>query len=463
MADSPAWKIDVTAVLVHPHVASIWLHQGVTPTLHFRHDGDAWFADIAPVIAAFREQWNIDPIVLRCADMAVDRPARHLWLTFLAQPNTLQVPLTGHWIPIATLEPDSLPDDPSRAPLLSALRAIDAPPPVTRRPWATRGWFEQAVDWSTAALHAAALELLSPPVQIRTWGLSTIIRFDTSDGACFFKAALFSPESDDSSAPRSPLFANEAALLQTLAARIPAHMPVPLAVDTERVWMLLSDAGLPLFERPSLDLWEHALRLHARHQRSWLGQQDALFQAGCLDRRLSRLSQHLDDILNDDTVLQHLESHEQDRLRTIAPLLDDQIAELSALPIPVTLTHGDLHTANIAVRDDRPIFFDWTNAAVAHPFLDLATFLDDADTILSDPAARPRLTAAYIAEWRDVAPASALQRAAELAAPLGILHQSISYQRVSPNVEEPNRTPMARGAASWLRALFDHLPPAEHP
>ena len=110
---------------------------------------------------------------------------------------------------------------------------------LSSRPWAERGWFEGAVAWAEAALRANGTPPIGPPAQLRTWGLSTVLRFGTAVGDIYFKAAAHGGESGQ----RSFLFANEAAFLSGLGGRFAEHVPQPIASDPERVWMLLPDAG----------------------------------------------------------------------------------------------------------------------------------------------------------------------------------------------------------------------------
>jgi hypothetical protein len=65
------------------------------------------------------------------------------------------------------------------------------------------------------------------------------------------------------------------------------------------------------------------------------------------------------------------------------------IDEAASLGIPDTLVHGDLHAGNIGLRGGRSVFFDWTDACVAQPFLDLVTFLDESEVLDATPGARP--------------------------------------------------------------------------
>jgi aminoglycoside phosphotransferase (APT) family kinase protein len=133
------------------------------------------------------------------------------------------------------------------------------------------------------------------------------------------------------------------------------------------------------------------------------------------------------------------------------------IDEAASLGIPDTLVHGDLHAGNIGLRGGRSVFFDWTDACVAQPFLDLVTFLDESEVLDATPGARDRLRAAYLEEWHGVATGDALVRSAALAEPIGMLHQAVSYQHMLSALEEPTRSAMGWGLTYWVPRLLDRL------
>jgi aminoglycoside/choline kinase family phosphotransferase len=280
-----------------------------------------------------------------------------------------------------------------------------------------------------------------------------VLRFETEAGNVFFKAAAHGGTARE----RGFLFANEAALLEGLAGHFPEHLPRPIATDPERVWMLLSDAGDELAESEDVDAWEEAIRLHARHQRRFIGQGAELARIGCLDRRLSRLRTHLDELLTDDAARALLEPGDDERLQLAAPGIQALIDEAAGLGIPETLVHGDLHAGNVGLCEGRIVFFDWTDACIGHPFLDVVTFLDGEMVPDAVAPERERLRAAYLDEWRGVAEPDALERAAEIVSLLGMLLQAVSYQHMLPVLEEPDRTAMGRGLSGWLAALLDRV------
>jgi hypothetical protein len=119
--------------------------------------------------------------------------------------------------------------------------------PALRAPWAQRGWFAQAQAWIEAQLERLDYVLVPPLTQVRSWGISCVLRVRTFTGVLYFKAAS-----------TRPLFAREAVVVQELAVRYAAHMPLLLAVDPHQNWLLLADVGPDLRSPPDSQGWAEA-------------------------------------------------------------------------------------------------------------------------------------------------------------------------------------------------------------
>ena len=174
------------------------------------------------------------------------------------------------------------------------------------------------------------------------------------------------------------LFAHEPLLLRKLSDERPGAVPAPLAIDEKRAWMLLPDLGPPLAGEPDIAVWVNALRGHARLQRSYVDQTDRLLGFSCVDRRLAVLDGRARPAVRAESRPPTCSKpHERALLPRRAEQLREAITELAAIGVPETLLHGDLHPRNLAVRDGQVLAFDWTDAAVSHPFLDLVTFVEE--------------------------------------------------------------------------------------
>ena len=109
----------------------------------------------------------------------------------------------------------------------------------------------------------------------------------------------------------------------------------------------------------------------------------------------------------------------------------------------------------MALRDRDSVFFDWTDACVAHPFFDLVTLL--MEWLPEVPEARERVITAYLNGWSAYEPMDRLQKAWALAEPLGWLHQAITYQHLLRTLES---APHSWSPAGFLRGMLKTMPGA---
>ena len=135
--------------------------------------------------------------------------------------------------------------------------------------------------------------------------------------------------------------------------------------------MLLDDFGPAVGWDAPVEERDLVLRLFGLVQIESAEWVEALLAMGCIDRRPEWLARQTAELIADDAALSGLDDAEAARLRALAPKLAAMCRRLAAGPVPNALVHGDLHLANVARRDGEYLFFDWTDACVTHPFLDL--------------------------------------------------------------------------------------------
>ncbi|MEU4194551.1 aminoglycoside phosphotransferase family protein [Kribbella sp. NPDC026611] len=359
-----------------------------------------WFPDVEQVLRALQEQHGVEAVVLDCLS---EEPLTYLML------------LTGG-------EPTS-----------------------SERAWTKPTWYDGALPWIDEHVTRTG-----PWSQVRSWGLSNVLRLSTTQGTVYFKALAHS--STIESAPGVPplLFAHEPLFLDRVSTERPGEVPAPLAIDEKRVWMLLPDLGTPLAHETDLEVWIDAVRRHARLQRSYAGQVDRLLEFSCVDRRLAVLEGELDRLFGPNEATERLDPAERAKLPRRADQLREAMANLRSIGLPDTLIHGDLHPRNIAVQGNQVMAFDWTDSAVSHPFLDLVTFVEERSPTSSDP----RVLDAYLREWEEYAAPKDLRRALELAEQLGALHQLMTSLNLPEHLTGPSRDSMFRGAVWWLQQVL---------
>jgi hypothetical protein len=285
-----------------------------------------------------------------------------------------------------------------------------APIQPKRPPWARPGWFAQASAWV-----AEQAPVRGRPKLVRQWPLSAVYRFDSDDGPVFLKA-VFS------------LFAPEPSVAEALAREHPGDVPEVVATDVERGWILMRELdGKSARGEQALE----GVRTAARIQRAWEQRENELGSFGCRRRVLQELA---------------IEAP------ALAPLCD----RLAAYGIPDTIVHGDLHHGNMLVVGDRTAVIDWSDAAIGHPFLDLAPVLWIGEKH------REALSDAYVVAWSDFASRADLLTAAAIGEVLGCVYQAISYRAINDAFEPADRWLFGDSYREWLDRAAD-LGKAVHP
>jgi Phosphotransferase enzyme family len=172
----------------------------------------------------------------------------------------------------------------------------------------------------------------------RPW--SAIVRVPTAEGDAWFKE-------------NAPTTAFEPALTELLARRRPDALPETFAWEGPRI--LTKDVGPRLRNvhdsgetRPS---WEEILPLHAELQIDFMELVEEALALGTPDDRPELLP---------DRYAMLGGGH-------VGPVRE-AVARLAG-SLPLTVAHMEAHDGNIFVRDDRPVFIDWAEAVVTHPFV----------------------------------------------------------------------------------------------
>ena len=299
-----------------------------------------------------------------------------------------------------------------------------------RTPWARDGWLAEATEWIGESLAALGRPATDEIEEVRSWCLSCVLRVSTADGAVFFKATA-----------DLPLFVDEGRVVRGLSQLYPVNVPRPLAIDSDRRWMLLDDHGPELDWDAPLDVREEVLRLFSVMQVESTRHVDELLAIGCIDRRPAWLSTQVDELIADDAAVAVLEDAEIERLRSLGPHLRLLCQRLADGALPDGLVHGDLHLSNVAMRNEQYVFFDWSDACVANPLLDMLDVIREENERVRDA-----MRDLYLSAWVGFAPYGTLLELWRLAEPFAALNQAISYRSILANAEPE----IDDGLEQWL-------------
>ena len=430
-----AWRSQLFAALRHPVEPRILLlRSGGTwrlPRVFVRRG--VWVANAEIAVPALERRLGTKPWLLRQLWFAEDEERERIDIVYelALLDEEWQPPAHGRWVGRGDL--DRLQDDEQRRVLdayLEELERDDIPP--ERPPWARSGWLDDVRAWLGSETARLGFELLGIE-QVKQWSISSVLRIETDRPDLYFKV----------SAPL-PLFVEEGTVTARLAQRFPSHVPAPLAVDSGRGWMLFDEFDLAGWDAP-LEVRCELFRRFAGLQLRTAALTDELLADGCLDRRLDVLERQLDPLFADRAGLHKLGDEEVRELRKLAPKLKELCRRLASLGLPATLVHGDLHVGNVARLNGRLTYFDWTDACIAHPFIDLHSLQWEPDE-----SRRAVLLDAYLESWREAASEDVLREAVALAAVVTPLHHAVSYRTIVAGLE-PAAKPELDAAHSFLR------------
>jgi aminoglycoside phosphotransferase (APT) family kinase protein len=386
---------------------------GVLPPLEV---DSPWWPDVEPVVTAARERLGVDLTVLRLLEADGHGPAGG----------------TGAYLAEVRCCPDLRPladGDPWR------LLAERADP--LRMPWARPGGVAADVAWADERLADAGVARTGPPVQVKSWNLSSVIRLPTTAGAFWCKHV-------------PPFFAHEAMLLASLAGTDPDLVPAVVAHrrDPDGTGTVLM-AGVP-----GVDQWEapepvlaSMTRRWAGVQARWAGRLDELMSLGLPDWRSESLVDAVQRLVARGDVRNRLTDAELDALGDLVAALPARLAALDACGLPATLVHGDLHPGNWIGDGARLVLVDWGDSGIGHPMLDALAFLS---RVPAGPV-RDRLRDVLVTEWARRFPDGDPLQALELVEPVAALRAALGYRMFLDGIEESERGYHADDVPAMLR------------
>lgn len=309
-----------------------------------------------------------------------------------------------------------------------------------RPQWSRPGWLAEAAQWMRRHMTAAGYEDPEVPRIHQLWGVSVVLSAASRTGRAFLKCS-------------SDRFRHEGLVTQALADRSPGCLPDVLAIEPDRGWMLMRDLDAPLLGDQPESAWALGLDALAGLQQMWAGRSDELLAAGAEPRPLSQLAEWVQGTALDAGLMGRLAPGVHEAWLTAAPAMAEACLTLDRIGPGPSLVHGDFHPWNVAAGTAGTRIFDWTDAAVGHPFLDLVTYVMRT----GDPARRRQLLQCYLGLWSRHLSSRDLQAAGQLALVVGALYQAHNYWQLIPTVMPDDLAQLRDGDVHWLRRALDRV------
>jgi len=351
--------------------------------------GTPWWPEVESIVRTVREHFGIDATILRLlhADRKGMRGGR---VTYLAEVDG----------PVDCMPTDVVLDE---QPLRARYARVGGP--------------AADLDWARSLLAAEGLSLAAPPVQVKTWNLSSLWRLPLERGGEAWLKAV------------PNFFAHEGALIDALGSSAP--VPRLYGYESGRVVMRYI---------PGADLWEatHAQRIAmldalVELQNAWVPKVDTLIRLGVADWRASALRPAIENAF--DRTRHELALDEAKAIDRFVEGLDARFRTLDACGIPDSLVHGDYWPGNVRGDGLDLTILDWGDSGVGHPLLDGPAFMERAP-----PEMAAGLRERWLANWRTAYPGSEPARAWDTIAPIAAARRAVVYL-----------------------GFLDRIEPAEHP
>ena len=244
-----------------------------------------------------------------------------------------------------------------------------------------------------------------------------------------------------------------------LAQHYPGFLPKCLLAVPEWIgWASEHVEGESLDEIFSVERCARALDALAGLQQAAIGKCETLLAVGAKDWRVSRLLRLCEAFFYQAQLM--MQSQKSTRSRPLSRSeLDElqlrirEILKSTADSLPDTLLHGDLGHGNILISSRGPIFLDWAEASVGHPFLCMEHLLASIKRAHSiDRQQESELRQHYASQWKGGWGSADLASFSGLAA----FVYAISLWEASSALPDPKRIwPMIRSVLRTTRIELD--------
>ena len=313
---------------------------------------------------------------------------------------------------------------------------------------------EAAATWIDERLIHAGSFRTGPleSVRVRPWG--EVAKAETDQGAVWLKVP-------------GPTTAFEVGLYEVLARRVPDRILVPMAVDTDRGWILLPEGGPPLGETTTgaaqADGMVAALARYGRLQLEVAADVDALLALGVEDMRPAAMPVRFDQaVAAGERYVAKRGNHDDqaslERVRARREWFGGLCEDLADRAGEASLDHNDLHPWNILGDPQNPAtlrFYDWGDSVIAHPFAAMLVPLGFAGRSSSRDLIRCR--DAYLAEFGELGTHAQLVETLELACRVAKVARALTWERAMSTAGDGDDVDpdFARAPLATLESLLD--------
>ena len=368
--------------------------------------------------AAMRKEWGHEVVCLfsRDADVPSGSPNGCNYEVMESCGPVAKSRSGAEWVGITSLSAAAFADP---ADYMAVLRSLSEctgySDGVVPGPFARLGWFRGLQGWIEEVIGPLGFHLTGSFAQLNAGPLFSLVRFETSGRAVWFKA-VGKPN------------LREFPITLALARLLPQYLPPILAARPEwNGWLVLEVEGINLGESHDTQHWRAASSALAKLQIESIGRCKTLVASGARDLRASGLLKLVRPYL--DAMGQLMEKQtkvpppvlSRNELILLGERIEEALSLSADLQMPDSLGHLDLNPGNVIVSDGQCVFLDWAEGYVGNPLFSFQYLVEHFRRMADkDATAESGLTSAYAGEWQSLVSPENLEEASALAPLLAV-------------------------------------------
>lgn len=312
-------------------------------------------------------------------------------------------------------------------------------------PWSQENYYESIYGWIEEELEKANLHVKGNIEHVKESDMTLLLCVPTYEDNYYFKAVGLAAK-------------YEAALSQELYRKCPGKTVDVLSINEKEGWLLMKDLkGEPLRLQKDKRVWQKAISEYAELQISQIGNVDKFLQMGVPDRRMRILKEEINNYL-EEMCATGLSKEETNQMLSLLPELLEMCDEMES-NIPASIEHGDLHTNNIRIVENKFVFFDWGDASISHPFFSTRIFWHALDDLISSEAEwlgmveefRPY----YLEPWSKFGSMKKIDKTLRISDELACVQRALSWHLyITPNRKDKDDS--YNKPSQWLRLMLEH-------
>jgi len=315
----------------------------------------------------------------------------------------------GFWAPIRSLSRQSFDNGEEYAAIEQFSTKLSLSSANPSLPFARPEWFRELRDWISEKIRPLGIRLTGVVQQFNACPTFSLIRFETSGPAVWFKAA---------GEPNQ----REFDITLKLTELLPDYLPKIISTRPDwNGWLSFEVEGTNLADTREISAWEKTAATLAVLQIDSVSSVNEIAASGARDLSGAALSDLLSPFFNVMAQLMKQQSKippmalSKLELQSLEEIVRDSLAQLQDLSVPNTIGHLDLNPGNIIVSPFGYTFLDWAEAYIGNPIFSFQYLLEHfRQSASADPHSETRLTATYVEPWHSRIPAAALNEALQL-------------------------------------------------